>query len=196
MCNHSNLKTPSQCVSTYNSIQHKPDKALQACNNIYESYYKLAHPCFDINDDASMVSCTHYASLLHGKLGGEMKGRFNQQLPDNLKAAFQKDVSFMPRILTKQWINTRSVSEVNHIDVSNCDDYQEFEVNEVHIRNPNYKAKNYDPITSKTKTSITIIIPAVHLGLVTTSPTTTATAMEGNSTATRATTQRSQPMFK
>ena len=51
----------------------------------------------------------------------------------------------------KQCINTQKVNEVNHIDVSNCNDYQEFEVNEAHIRNPNYKCKDYDPNYQKNK---------------------------------------------
>ena len=80
-----------------------------------------------------------------------MEVRFNQRLPDNLQAAFQRAVNFEPRIVKKQWINTRKVNEVNYIDVSNCDDYQEIEVNESHIRNPNYKGKNYDPNYKKNK---------------------------------------------
>ena len=35
------------------------------------------------------------------------------------------------------------MNEVNHIDVGNYDD--DYEVNEAHVRNPNYKGKNYDP---------------------------------------------------
>ena len=80
-----------------------------------------------------------------------MEGRFNQKLPDNIHAAFQRAVNLEPRALTKQQINTRKVNEVNHIDISNCDDYQEIEVNESHVRNPNYKGKNYDPNYQKNK---------------------------------------------
>ena len=126
--NYSNLKTPSQHTSAFQSIQQKPDKTLQTlqtCNTRYESYYQLAHPGLTIDDDDSKVSCIHYANSLYGKLGDEMEGRFNQELPDNLQAAFQRAVNFEPRVLTKQLINTRKVNEVNHIDVSNCDDYQE-----------------------------------------------------------------------
>ena len=35
------------------------------------------------------------------------------------------------------------MNEVNQIDVTNHD--EDFEVNEAHIQNPNYKGKNYDP---------------------------------------------------
>ena len=130
-------------MSAFQSIQQNPDKALQTYNTRYESYYQLAHPDLDIDNDASRVSCIHYANSLHGKLGDEMEGRFNQELPDNLWAAFKKAVNFKPRVLTKQCINTRRVNEVNHIDVSS--DYEESEVNKVHVRNPNYKGKNYNP---------------------------------------------------
>ena len=34
-------------------------------------------------------------------------------------------------------------SDINHIDVTSYQD--EIEINEAHIRNPNYKGKNYDP---------------------------------------------------
>ena len=45
-----------------------------------------------------------YASLLYGKLGDEMEGRFNQDLPESLQAAFEKAMNFKPCIFTKQTI--------------------------------------------------------------------------------------------
>ena len=89
------------------------------------------------------MHCIHYASSLYGKLGDEMRGRFNQDLPENLHTAFEKAMNFKPHIITKQSINERKVHDINHIDVTPCQD--EIEINEVHIRNPNYKGKNYDP---------------------------------------------------
>ena len=55
--------------------------------------------------------------------------------------AFEKAANFEPRIITKQSINSRKIHKVNHIDVGQED---EIEINEAHIRNPNYKGKNYD----------------------------------------------------
>ena len=72
-----------------------------------------------------------------------MEGRFNQDLPESLQAAFKKATNFEPRILTKQSIKTKRMNEFNQIDVTQCDD--EFEVNEAHVQNPNYKGKNYNP---------------------------------------------------
>ena len=141
--NHSNLKTPSQRLHAHNSIQQKPDKALQTYNSRYESHFCLAYPDITVDDAGSRTQCIHYASSLHSKLGDEMGGRFNQDLPESLQAALEKATNFEPHILTKQTVNTRRINEVNQIDVSHCGD--EFEVNEAHTRNPNYKGKNYDP---------------------------------------------------
>ena len=70
-----------------------------------------------------------------------MTGRFNQDLHENLQMAFEKAANFEPRIITKQSINSRKIHEFNQIDVGQED---EIEINEAHIRNPNYKGKNYD----------------------------------------------------
>ena len=88
------------------------------------------------------MHCIHYASSLYGKLGDEMTGRFNQDLPENLQMAFEKAMNFEPWIITKQSINSRKIHEVNNIDIGQED---EIEINEAHVRNPNYKGKNYDP---------------------------------------------------
>ena len=49
------------------------------------------------------MHCIHYASSLYGKLGDEITGRFNQDLPGNLQMAFEKATNFEPRIITKQY---------------------------------------------------------------------------------------------
>ena len=186
--NHSNLKTLSQHISAFQSIQQRPEEPLQTYYARYQSFYELAHRGLIIESDGSKVSCIHYTSSLHGKLGDEMEGRLNQRLPKNLQEAFKGVVDFEPRILTKQRIHTRKVNEVNHIDVSS--DYQKFEVKEAqHVQNPNYKVKNYDPNYQKTKIT-TIAIPTA-LTTTRTAPTMATTLpMQTSGTATRATTQR------
>ena len=124
-------------------MYQKPDEALQTYNTRYSSYFRLAYPELDLDDPLTRMHCIHYASLLHGKLGDKMTGRFNQELPENLHAAFEKMVNFKPRIITKQSIHERKVHEVNQINVSQFQN--EVEINEAHVRNPNYKGKNYDP---------------------------------------------------
>ena len=150
LCNHSNLKTSSQCISAFDSLQQKPEEPLQTYDAKYQSYYELAHKGLTVTSNGSKVNYIHYTKSLHGKLGEELEGRFNQRLPDNLQDAFNRAMDFEPRILILQCIHTQNVNEINHIDVSG--NYQEFEVNEAqHIYNPNYKGKNYDSNYQKNK---------------------------------------------
>ena len=82
-----------------------------------------------------------------------MTVRFNQDLPENLQMAFEKAMNFEPRIITKQSINNRKIHKVNHINITHGED--EVEINEVHVRNPNYKGKNYDPNYQQNRTKTT-----------------------------------------
>ena len=140
--NHSNLRTVSQFSNAYQQLHQKPDEALQAYNTRYTSYFNLAYPKLEINNPLSRMHCIHYASSLYGKLGDEMTGRFNQDLPENLHTAFEKATNFEPCIITKQSINERRVHDINHIDIT--PGVEEIEINKAHLRNPNYKGKNYD----------------------------------------------------
>ena len=140
--NHSNLRTVSQRSNAYHQLHQKPNEALQSYNTRYASFFNLAYPELELDNPLSRMHCIHYASSLYGKLGDEMTGRFNQDLPENLQMAFEKATNFEPRIITKQSINSRKIHKVNHIDVGHED---EIEINEAHVRNPNYKGKNYDP---------------------------------------------------
>ena len=82
-----------------------------------------------------------------------MTGKFNQDLPENLQMAFEKATNFKPWIITKQSINSRKVHKVNHIDITQEED--EAEINEAHVRKPNYKGKNYNPIYKQNRTKMT-----------------------------------------
>ena len=140
--NHSNLRTVSQRSNMYHQLHQKPNEALQSYNTRYTSSFNLAYPQLELDNPLSRMHCIHYASSLYGKLGDEMTGRFNQDLPENLQTAFEKATNFEPWIITKQSINNRKIHKVNHIDVGHED---EIEINEANVRNPNYKGKNYDP---------------------------------------------------
>ena len=116
--NRSNLRTVSQCSNVHQQLHQKPDEALQTYNTRYTSYFNLPYPKLEIGNPLSRMHCIHYASSLYGKLGDEMTGRFNPDLPENLHTAFKKAVNFKPRIITKQSINQRKVHDINHIDVT------------------------------------------------------------------------------
>ena len=132
----------SQRSNAYHQLHQKSNEALQSYNTRYASFFNLAYPELELDNPLSRMHCIHYTLSLYGKLGDEMTGRFNQDLPENLQTAFEKATNFGPRIITKQSINSRKIHEVNHIDIGHED---EIEINEAHVRNPNYKGKNYDP---------------------------------------------------
>ena len=140
--NHSNLRTMSQRSNAYHQLHQKPDEVLQTYNTRYALFLNLAYLELELDNPLSRMHCIHYTSSLYGKLRDEMTGRFNQDLPENLQTAFKKATNFKPRIITKQSINSRKIHEVNHINIRHED---EVEINEAHVRNPNYKGKNYDP---------------------------------------------------
>ena len=140
--NHSNLRTVSQRSNAYQQLHQKPDEALQTYNMRYASLFNLAYPELELDNPLSRMHCIHYASSLYGKLGDEMTGRFNQDLPENLQTAFERATNFEPWIITKQSINNRKIHEVHHIDVTPSQD--EVEINEAHVRNPNYKHLHLD----------------------------------------------------
>ena len=79
--NHSDLRTPSQRSNAYQNLYQKPDEALQTYNTKYSTYFGLAYPELDLDDPMTKMHCTHYATSLYSKLGDEMTGRFNQELP-------------------------------------------------------------------------------------------------------------------
>ena len=118
----------------------------------------MAYPELEPDNLLSQMHCIHYASLLYGKLGDKMTGRFNQDLPETLQTAFEKAMNFKPQIISKQTINDRKILEVHHIDVTPSQD--EVEVNEAHVRNPNYKGKNYDPNYQQNRMKMNISTPA------------------------------------
>ena len=138
--NHSNLRTVLQRSNAYHQLHQKPDEVLQSYNTRYALFFNLAYPELELDNPLIRMHCIHYALSLYGKLGDKMTGRFNQDLPENLQMAFEKATNFEPQIITKQSINSRKIHEVNHIDIGHED---EIEINEAHVRNPNYKGKNF-----------------------------------------------------
>ena len=84
--NHSNLRTVSQRSNMYHQLHQKPNEALQMYNTRYASFLNLAYPELELDNPFSRMHCIHYASSLYGKLGDEMTGRFNQDLPENLSS--------------------------------------------------------------------------------------------------------------
>ena len=85
--NHSNLRMVLQRSNAYHQLHQKPDEALQTYNMRYASFF---YPELELDNPLSRMHCIHYASSLYSKLGDEMTGRFNQDLPEILQMAFKR----------------------------------------------------------------------------------------------------------
>ena len=144
--NHSNLRTVSQRLNAYHQLHQKPDEALQSYNTRYASFFNLAYPELELDNPLSRMHCIHYALSLYGKLGDEMTGRFNQDLPENLQMAFKKATNFEPQIITKQSINSRKIHEVNQVDIGHEDDIK---INKAHVRNSTIRVRITTQISHK-----------------------------------------------
>ena len=143
----------SQQSNAYHQLHQKPNEALQTYNTRYASFFNLAYPELELDNPLSRMHCIHYALSLCSKLGDQITGRFNQDLPENLQTPFKKAMNFEPRIITKQSINNRKIHKVNHINITHGED--KVEINEAHVRNPNYKGKNYNPNYQQNRTKMT-----------------------------------------
>ena len=101
-----------QCSNAYQQLHQKPNEALQTYNTRCTLYFSLAYPKLEIDNPLSRMHCIHYATSLYGKLGDEMTGRFNQDLPENLQTAFKKAANFEPHIITTNRASTKERSMI------------------------------------------------------------------------------------
>ena len=194
LCNHSNLKTSSQHISAFDSLQQKLEEPLQTYNARYQSYYELAHEGLTITSNGSKVSCIHYAKSLYEKFGEELEGRFNQRLPDNLQDAFDRAMDFEPRILTcnasTSRMSMRSTTLMSAITTKNL---RSTRLNTSIA--PITKVRITIQITRKIKIT-RIIVPIAHATRTTTATMAATMASLAGTSGTRVTTQKYHPMWK
>ena len=88
----------------------------------------------------------------------------NYSLGDTFKVALQCELK---AIASERRHNKRSIITTNNIDVEEPQDHNQLEdIHEIHVRNPNYKGKNYDPNyqSRKTETNQQQLQPSVASG--------------------------------
>ena len=194
MCNHSNLKTSSQCISAFDSLQQKPEEPLQTYNAKYQSYYEVTHKVLTITSNGSKASCIHYTKSLHGKLGEELEGRFNQRLPDDLQDAFDRAMDFEARILTSQCIHTQmSMKSTTLMSAVTTKNLRSTRLNTSII--PITKVRIMIQITRKIKIT-KITVPTALITRTTTATIVATVAPPVRTSGTWGTTQKYRPMWK
>ena len=134
--------------SAYDSIMQRPDKPLRSYIVRYSRLFKLLNGTAP--DDVRMrTTSMHFVNSLHNYLSSKVENRLlgmnekNYSLGDTFKIALEckfKEIASERRHAKHTTGSTNQVEVVQPQPI-----LQSEEVSEVHVHNPIYKGKNYDP---------------------------------------------------
>ena len=134
--------------AAYNNITQKPDEPLRSYIVRYSRLFKLLNGTAP-NDVKMRMTSMHFVNSLHSYLSSKVENRIlsmnerNYSLGDTFKVALECELK---AIASERWHNKRNAAMTNQVEVIQPQTpLQPKEISEVHVRNPNYKGKNYDP---------------------------------------------------
>ena len=123
--------------AAYDNIMQKPDKPLRSYIMRYSRLFKL------LNSTAPNVNSLH--NYLSSKVENRLLGmnERNYSLGDTFKVALECELK---AIASERWHAKCNAALTNQVEVAHPQALlQSEDISEVHMRNPNYKGKNYDP---------------------------------------------------
>ena len=134
--------------AAYDNITQKPDEPLRSYIVRYSRLFKLLNGTAP-NDVRRRTTSMHFVNSLHSYLSSKVENRLlsmnerNYSLGDTFKVALECEFK---AIASERWHNKHNAAMTNQVEVVQPQTpLQPEEINEVHICNPNYKGKNYDP---------------------------------------------------
>ena len=134
--------------STYDSIMQRPDEPLRSYIVRYSWLFKLLNGTAP--DDVRMrTTSMHFINSLQNYLSSKVENRLlgmnekNYSVGDTFKVALECELK---AIASERQHARHATGSTNQVDAVQPQPLpQAEEVSEVHMRNPNYKGKNYDP---------------------------------------------------
>ena len=134
--------------AAYDNITQRPDEPLRSYIVRYSRLFKLLNGTAP--DDVKMrTTSMHFVNSLHNYLSSKVENRLlgmnerNYSLRDTFKVALECELK---AIASERQHAKRNAGLTNQVEVVQPQALlQSEEVSEVHMRNPNYKGKNYDP---------------------------------------------------
>ena len=134
--------------SAYDSIMQQPDEPLRSYIVRYSWLFKLLNGTAP--DDVKMrTTSMHFVNSLRNYLSSKVENRLlgmnekNYSLGDTFKVALECELK---AIALERRYAKRTTGSTNQVEVVQPQSLlQPEEVNEIHVCNPNYKGKNYDP---------------------------------------------------
>ena len=132
----------------YDNIAQKPEEPLRSYIVRYSRLFKLLNGTAP-NDIKMRTTSMHFVNSLRSYLSSKVENRLlsmnerNYSLGDTFKVALECELK---AIASERWHNKCNAAMTNQVEVIQPQTpLQPEEINEVHIGNPNYKGKNYDP---------------------------------------------------
>ena len=132
----------------YDSIMQRPDEPLRSYIVRYSRLFKLLNGTA-LDDVRMRTTSMHFVNSLRNYLSSKVENRLlgmnekNYSLGDTFKVALECELK---AIASERRHAKHTTGSANQVDVVQPQPLlQPEEVSEVHVRNPNYKGKNYDP---------------------------------------------------
>ena len=134
--------------AAYDNIMQRADEPLRSYIMRYSRLFKLLNGTAP-NDVKMRTTSMHFVNSLHDYLSSKVKNRLlgmnerNYSLGDTFKVALECELK---AIASDRRHVKRNAALTNQVEVVQPQALlQSEEISEVHVHNPNYKGKNYDP---------------------------------------------------
>ena len=133
--------------AAYDNIAQRPDEPVRSYIIRYSRLFKLLNGTAP-NEVRMRTTSMHFVNSLRGYLSSKVENRLlgmnerNYSLGDTFTVALQCELK---AIASERRHNKRNTITINNVHTEDQDYHQLEDTQEVHVRNPNYKGKNYDP---------------------------------------------------
>ena len=133
--------------AAYDNIAQRPEEPVRSYIVRYSRLFKLLNGTAP-NEVRMRTTSMHFVNSLRSYLSSKVENRLlgmnerNYSLGDTFAVALQCELK---AIASERWHNKRSTVTVNNVNTEDQGHSQLEDTQEIHIRNPNYKGKNYDP---------------------------------------------------
>ena len=133
--------------AAYDNIAQRPDEPVRSYIVRYSRLFKLLNGTAP-NEVRMRTTSMHFVNSLRSYLSSKVENRLlgmnerNYSLGDTFTVALQCELK---AIASERRHNKRNTITINNVNSKDQDHSQLEDTQEVHVRNPNYKGKNYDP---------------------------------------------------
>ena len=140
--------------AAYDNIAQRPDEPVRSYIVRYSRLFKLLNGTAP-NEVRMRTTSMHFVNSLRSYLSSKVENRLlgmnerNYSLGDTFTVALQCELK---AIALERWHNKRNTITINNVNSKDQDHTQLEDTQEMHVRNPNYKGKNYDPNYQARKT--------------------------------------------